>query len=144
MSRVNTAQDIKLVFSFFTFISLGFYMFIDASSSAPGRKARLLSPQQPKTPSKCLEFWYHMYGSNTGSLNVYKKTGSSVGVRIWSESGDQGNEWLIVKVAVWSPLRPFQLSFEGVVGSGGGKGDIAIDDVRLLDGKCPPQGQLII
>ena len=85
-----------------------------------------------------------MYGSNTGSLNVYKKTGSSVGVRIWSESGDQGNEWLIVKVAVWSPLRPFQLSFEGVVGSGGGKGDIAIDDVRLLDGKCPPQGQLII
>ena len=114
-------------------------MFIDASANKAGQKARLLSVQHPVTNSKCLEFWYHMHA---GTLNIYKKTGSAVGTRVWTESGDQGDEWLVARVGVWSPARPFWLSFEGVVGSAAGaKGYIAIDDVKFLNGNCPPPGE---
>ena len=120
---------------------LGFYMYVDASSRKPGEKARLLTPLMPKTTSKCFEFWYHMYGSAVRSFNLYKKTGSSVGVRIWSKSGNQGDEWLAARVSVWSPLRAFRLSFEATVG--GSTGDIAIDDVQIFDGKCAVPGMYI-
>ena len=116
-------------------------MYIDASSRKRGDSARLLTPKMPTTRGKCLEFWYHMYGSAVGSLKLYKKTGSSVGVRIWSQSGNQGDEWLAARVSVWSPLRAFWLSFEGTVG--GSTGDIAIDDVQILGGSCPVPGMYI-
>ncbi|CAH3118157.1 unnamed protein product [Pocillopora meandrina] len=116
----------------------GFYMYIDSSIAQSGKKARLLTPQMPKVSAKCLKFWYHMYGSTVGTLAVYKKTGSLVGIRIWRRSGDQGDEWLVAQVSVWSPVKPFWLSFEGQVA--GSTGDIAIDDVEIFAGKCPTPG----
>ena len=115
-------------------------MYIETSSRRQGDKARLLSPQMPKARAKCLQFWYHMYGSSIGYLTVYKKTGSSVGTQIWRLSGNQGDEWLVAQVNVWSPLRSFRLSFEGTVGSGN-QGDIAIDDIAMFNGKCAYPGK---
>lgn len=123
----------------FDFILLGFYMYIDSTSRKQGDKARLLSPQMPKTRAQCLQFWYHMYGSSVGSLSVYKKTGNPTGPRIWTLSGDQGDEWLVAQVSVWSPIRPFQISFQGTVGRAD-KGDIAIDDISIVKGKCAYPG----
>ena len=114
-------------------------MYIESTSKHPTDKARLFSPQMPKTPSKCVQFWYHMYGSSIGTLSLYKKTGQSNGPRIWTLKGDQGDEWLIAQVTVWSPLRPFRLTFEGTGGSGN-KGDIAIDDVEIFNGRCAAPG----
>lgn len=114
-------------------------MYIDSSIAQSGKKARLLTPQMPKVSAKCLKFWYHMYGSTVGTLAVYKKTGSLVGIRIWRRSGDQGDEWLVAQVSVWSPVKPFRLSFEGQVA--GSTGDIAIDDVEIFAGKCPTPGE---
>jgi len=116
-------------------------MYVDASSRKRGDKARLLTPLMPKTSGKCFEFWYHMYGSAVGSFKLYKKTGSSVGVRIWSQSRNQGDEWLAAQVSVWSPLQAFRLSFEATVG--GSTGDIAIDDVQIFDGRCAAPGMYI-
>ena len=114
-------------------------MYIESTSRKRGDKARLLSPQMPKTRAQCVQFWFHMYGSTVGSLNLYKKTGNSVGPRIWSRSGNQGDEWLVAQVNVWSPIRPFRISYEGTVG--GNKGDIAIDDVQIFNGKCATPGE---
>lgn len=116
-------------------------MYIESTSKTRGDKARLLTPLMPKTRAKCFQFWYHMYGSTVGSLKLYKKTGSSVGTRIWSKSNNQGDEWLVTQVNVWSPVRAFRLSFEGTVG--GSKGDIAIDDVKIFNGKCAVPGEYI-
>ena len=113
-------------------------MYVDASSRKRGDKARLLTPTMPKTRGKCFEFWYHMYGSAVGSLKLYKKTGQSVSTRIWSRSGNQGDEWLAAQVSVWSPSVAFRLSFEGTVG--GNTGDIAIDDIQIFDGRCAVPG----
>ena len=114
-------------------------MYIAASLRKPGDKARLLMPQIPKTNAKCLRFWYHMYGGSVGSLTVYKKTGSSVGARVWTLSGNQGNEWLVAQITIYSPRRPFRVSFEGTVGKGK-TGDIAIDDVEIFNGQCARPG----
>lgn len=116
-------------------------MYIESTSRKRGDVARLLSPQMPRTRAKCVQFWYHMYGSTVGSLALYKKTGSTVGARIWSRSGNQGDEWLAAQVNVWSPIRAFRISYQGTVG--GNKGDIAIDDVEIFNGKCAAPGEYI-
>ena len=37
---------------------------------------------------RCLTFWYHMYGSSMGTLNVLRN-----GTQVWTISGDQGDSW---------------------------------------------------
>ena len=114
-------------------------MYIESSSRTRGDRARLLSPQMPKTNAMCLQFWYHMNGSTVGSLAVYKLVTSTGGPRIWILSGNQGDEWLIAQVSVWSPRRAFRIAFQGTVGNGD-KGDIAIDDVSVFKGTCARPG----
>ena len=47
-------------------------MYVESSGVPEGKKAWLLSPQTlPSTPA-CLEMWFHMAGSNVGSLAVYQ------------------------------------------------------------------------
>lgn len=72
-------------------------MLFEASGQNSGDKARIVKSYS-KTPStsKCLTFWYMMYGSSLGTLNVYQTAGNSLGSAIWSISGDQGRQrtWL--------------------------------------------------
>lgn len=83
--------------------SSGFYMYTEASSPRQtGDKARLESPLQQPTPGgKCLEFWYHMFGSTMGSLVVYVKNNVQKS-QIWKKSGNQGNLWLKARVTLKS------------------------------------------
>ena len=49
-------------------------MYIEASSPRrSGDKARLLSPRYTDRQDMCVQFYYHMYGSGIGALNVYAK-----------------------------------------------------------------------
>ena len=42
----------------------------------------------------CMNFWYHMYGSTIGTLNVWvQPQGNGTAVQLWSLSGQQGNTW---------------------------------------------------
>ena len=87
----------------------GRYMYIEASSPRlSGDKARLISrpfTQHETTGDtyECLTFFYHMYGSAMGTLNIYKIEGDSVdtgnlGTPLWSLTGNQGNYWRIAQV----------------------------------------------
>ena len=63
-------------------------MYTEASSWDAGDNAKLqLAVPRSKFPS-CLTFYYHMYGSSMGTLNVYNKN-----VKIFTKSGNQGNVW---------------------------------------------------
>lgn len=48
-------------------------MFIEASSRGKGQNAILYSPKYRSLSEQCLEFHYHMYGRNVGTLNVYTR-----------------------------------------------------------------------
>ena len=77
----------------------GKYIFVESSSPAQeGDKAKLLSAKFPSTAGRCLSFWYHMYGSSIGALNVYiNKEGLST--LVFSKEGQQGDLWLQARVS---------------------------------------------
>ncbi|EMP27934.1 MAM domain-containing glycosylphosphatidylinositol anchor protein 2 [Chelonia mydas] len=124
----------------------GFYMYIETSRPRlEGEKARLLSPffsVAPKNPygvtntAYCFSFYYHMYGQHIGSLNVYLRLKGQTTIEnpVWSSSGNKGQHWNQARVNI-HPTTSFQLIFEGIRGPGI-EGDIAIDDVSIVEGEC--------
>ena len=83
---------------------LGKYIFIEASNSGAGKKARLLSERFKQTTANgyCLNFWYHMYGADIGTLNILIKNrpGNSTEKLVWSLSGNQNNVWQFGRVPI--------------------------------------------
>jgi len=84
-------------------------MYIETSAPRrTGDKARLISPTYSPTTGRCLTFFYHMYGSGIGTLNLYKKQQSQLGPVIWTQSGDKGQQWNLAQTTLNSNL-PFQV-----------------------------------
>ncbi|XP_031553545.1 uncharacterized protein LOC116290605 isoform X2 [Actinia tenebrosa] len=114
----------------------GYYMYIEVSSGVTGARAKLLSPMLPAS-SKCVSFYYHMFGSDIGTLNVYVQRNDSRSiVKVWTLSKQQGDEWLQGQ----APLNvtgneTVKVIFEGVRGKEF-KGDIAIDSITVLNTTC--------
>ncbi|XP_038071818.1 MAM and LDL-receptor class A domain-containing protein 1-like [Patiria miniata] len=119
--------------------SSGFYIYTDASAPrVASDKARLDSPKAiaPATGA-CVRFWYHMYGTDMGSLTVYTGDGQGgLGPARWSASSNSGNQWVETTIDV-DPGLEFQVSF--VAGRGSDvRSDIAIDDISVEEGECLP------
>ncbi|XP_071508385.1 MAM and LDL-receptor class A domain-containing protein 1-like [Diadema antillarum] len=112
---------------------LGFYVHLDSNGHRAGSKARLISPiiEEQLRPS-CLVFWYHMYGSHIGKLNVYAKVNGSALPRrpVWQMTGNQGQRWHRASVELSTVRRKFFVVFEGVLGPDY-RSDIALDDVQF-------------
>ncbi|KAL9953476.1 hypothetical protein ACROYT_G040898 [Oculina patagonica] len=107
----------------------GNYMYIEASSPRkPGENAKLVLTVPNSRQQSCLSFYYHMYGATAGSLNVY--SGNN---KVFNVSGDQGNKWKIMEINIYLQS---EITFEGITGRSH-TGDIAIDEVKITEGKCP-------
>ena len=79
--------------------------------------ARLVSTSIPNDgKTRCLSFYYHMYGREINRLNILKKNVSSESI-IWTKQGNQGNLWLNGQVDIYSDDLS-SVIFEGVVGLG--------------------------
>ncbi|XP_065183994.1 MAM and LDL-receptor class A domain-containing protein 1-like [Sycon ciliatum] len=115
----------------------GHYLYIETSSTGTSDNAVLVSPSfQPVYAACKMSFWYHMYGSAIGTLNVklYSLT-NSITSTAWTKSGNQGNAWLLATVALSPSLGNFQIMFEGIDGTSF-TGDIAIDDISFETSCC--------
>ena len=77
------------------------------------------------TTNLSLSFYYNMYGSAIGTLNVYAN-----GSLIWSLSGGQGQGWNLVQIPLVSVGNTLIIEFEGTTGSSWA-GDIAIDNIDI-------------
>ena len=76
--------------------STGYYMYIETSDPRQtGDYAKLNSPGLQFSGSMCLQFYYHMYGADMGTL-IVNINGNSV----FSASGDKGNQWLRAAIDV--------------------------------------------
>lgn len=73
----------------------GHYLFIETSS--PRRvndTAQLLSPLvSPRANAQCIRFWYHMYGPDVNTLNVYTMINNRLGAVAWTHTGTIDNQW---------------------------------------------------
>ena len=74
---------------------VGYYYYIEVSSPRKlGDKARIISPDyQPSTKPQCFNFYYHMWGSHIGTLNVYSQANNDNKTLLWTKTTDQGNQW---------------------------------------------------
>lgn len=78
------------------FSVIGYYMYTEASSPrVPGDTAKLNSPRLRFSGDTCLQFYYHMYGADMGTFNVYID-----GIKVFSQSGPKGDKWLKAEVDV--------------------------------------------
>ncbi|XP_053383677.1 MAM and LDL-receptor class A domain-containing protein 2-like [Mercenaria mercenaria] len=117
----------------------GYYVYIEASyPRVAGNKARLISPEiSPNQQGQnCFTFWYNMYGSNMGRLNVYVQSGPSTSL-LWHKKGNQGILWKEGIISI-EAAKPFMIILEGIRGNGYA-GDIAVDDIKLTEGSCEKQ-----
>ena len=113
-----------------------YYVYVEASSpNYPSRRAILNSPcfDLNGVSSASFDFMYHMYGAadmGTIDLEISEDDGATW-ASIWSQSGNQGNQWLSASVNLDAYTgKGIQLRFNRFVGSTW-QADIAIDDVSL-------------
>ena len=114
------------------------YMFTETSSGSQGDQYSLFTPCVDLTTANGprLSFWYHMFGVNMGTLEVFALSGGQATL-IWSLSGQQqtgeNEPWLEAQ----ADLAPFagqtiQIEFRGTRGASF-ESDMAIDDVNIFD-----------
>lgn len=121
------------------FLLVGYYMYTEASGRRKrGDKYRLIGPAIPDNQPYCLQFWFHMRGFHIGALNVYVKTSNGGSSLVWQRKGNHGDSWKIARANI-RPRAGRQIVFEGVRGWSF-IGDIAIDDIKMTQGYCPPPG----
>ncbi|XP_070567019.1 MAM and LDL-receptor class A domain-containing protein 2-like [Ptychodera flava] len=117
----------------------GYYIYIEATNQDPGDKARLISAQVPSmSGERCLQFWYHMYGSSVGELNVYVRNINGEDIMIWRRTGSQANEWRYAQREL-NITTSYVIIFEAVRATHY-RSDIALDDIKVTSGSCPAQG----
>ncbi|TPN88748.1 M14 family zinc carboxypeptidase [Aquimarina algicola] len=111
------------------------YIYTEASSSGnPNKTALLNSPciDLSGIVNPILEYNYHMYGTNMGSLEVLISTNDGVSyTSVWSKTGNQGDEWKTATINLSSFIgEVIKLQVKGTTGSGF-RSDIAIDNIEL-------------
>lgn len=80
----------------FSLLHLGYYVYAEASHPRQtGDRAHLVSPSL--TGDFCVQFYYHMYGSNMGTLRVFRLTGSQRTI-VGAFTGDRGNIWHLTNI----------------------------------------------
>lgn len=117
--------------------SNGYYIFMESSRPLMrGQKARIISPTYPATNSNsdCFKFWYHLYGNDIGTLNVYTRQSQKLDKLLWTRQNNFGDMWRFAQVSVQTKLD-FEIVLEGVIDSW--RGDIAVDDVEIENDACP-------
>ncbi|XP_042327958.1 MAM and LDL-receptor class A domain-containing protein 1 [Sceloporus undulatus] len=110
----------------------GHYIFIKNSfPQLPGQEARISSVIISRKSKNCkIIFYYHMHGTNIGSLTVYQMIVSNQTRKtLLSLSEDQGNFWKR-QVLLLEADEDFRIIFEGRVGKDYRR-SIALDDIVL-------------
>ncbi|XP_022096502.1 MAM and LDL-receptor class A domain-containing protein 1-like [Acanthaster planci] len=114
----------------------GTYLYINASPQKDGDKAWIKTGTYPPAQGHCLEFYYHMRGIHIGRLNVFLKENDKYSHYYFTINGNLGEIWNVGRFP-FVAYSDYQVVFEATVGNGD-QGDIAIDDVEIFSGTCPP------
>ncbi|SNR17233.1 fibronectin type III domain-containing protein [Tenacibaculum jejuense] len=119
-----------------------FYLFLEASNNSSAGQigsnatAILQSPcfDLSGESSASFSFSNHMFGTSVGSLTLQASTDGTSWVNLWTDSGNQGNQWNDVSVDLAAYLGgTVSLRFVGVTGTSWSS-DIAIDNLALTAG----------
>ncbi|MEP1782799.1 S8 family serine peptidase, partial [Reichenbachiella sp.] len=114
------------------------YMFTEATGNGtgfPNKVTLLTSPcvDLSSLGNAELNFDYHMYGAAMGTLEIRASTdGGTNWTTIWSQTGDQGNQWLSQSVSLSAYSGSvINLQISGTTGSNF-TSDMAIDNLQIV------------
>ncbi|XP_033110398.1 MAM and LDL-receptor class A domain-containing protein 1-like isoform X2 [Anneissia japonica] len=113
----------------------GYYAYLEVSSQVTGHYADLVSPWLTINDTCKLRVFYHIYGSDVGSLKIGTMTRSSGFLSLFTETRSR-DEWKGSTVNAGLSVHigtEFQFVIRATVGTGN-EGDIAIDDLSLSEG----------
>lgn len=112
-----------------------YYMYIYCLGMDYLENALLVSNSLKTDAKLCLSFYYHMYGSEIGTLEVIVSS-LETNQTIFTRSGGQGNQWYHQKLSI-QPASNLQIMFNGIVDDMYCVfGDIALDNIMLFTGEC--------
>ncbi|MEL6185643.1 MAG: choice-of-anchor J domain-containing protein, partial [Myxococcota bacterium] len=101
--------------------------------------AFLVSPTLPNGSNRSVEFYYHMYGSTMGRLNLEVSTnGGSSWTNVWSIQGQQHSSTSAsystetVDLSGFSGSLRIRFRGESTAGSNGWRSDMAVDSITLF------------
>ncbi len=112
----------------------GIYMYLESTgaSNSPNKTAILQSPcyNISGLTAPYLTFWYHMQGSQLGTLVVDINANGTITQNHWTVSGDQGIYWKQgwLNLAPWAGQTNLRIRFRAITGTGE-LSDIGLDDV---------------
>ncbi|XP_071478396.1 MAM and LDL-receptor class A domain-containing protein 1-like, partial [Diadema antillarum] len=145
-SHVHDATDVdaKCETFYSTLLSLidtyfptrtGFYIYTEAN----GRVRKYSSLESASIPAAtmgtvCVYFWYHMYGSDMGTLNVRSQVDGDLLQVFWTRSNSLDDNWYQGQ-AEYTSTEDFQIVFQGVIGDNY-RSDMALDDISIVAEPC--------
>ncbi len=116
---------------------IGTYVFTEASGQQPNTWYAFQTEcfNVDNDPGMELSFWYHMWGSDMGSLEVFlieSDTATGDTTEFFTLSGDQGNLWqyAVFDLDSLGVSGDFYLQFHGYRGPSF-RSDMAIDNIRI-------------
>lgn len=79
----------------------GHYMYIETSTGAVNSKAEMWSSWYWSTGQHCVQFFYHMFGDQIGTLTVLASySGSRIRYIKFSKQGNQNDTWIMGRVSI--------------------------------------------
>ncbi|XP_078245132.1 thyroid hormone-induced protein B-like [Pogona vitticeps] len=116
----------------------GYFIYQEASNLVPSDTNRLESPEFVASGEICIDFWYHMFGSeDLNELNVVLLAEAEEST-VWSRRGSQSPTWLYGFASVPFPReKRIKVAFDAVRGLTE-YGDTAVDNVAVRRGPCIP------
>ncbi|XP_046578059.1 neuropilin-1a-like [Haliotis rubra] len=121
----------------------GYYVYLDADDFKdsgnivqPGRCVMLSPAFNTTSRGGCFEFWYHMKGSGIGNLSATVVEDSPTSsIMKWERKGSQGSQWNCGFFTLNGNKNNIKIELTAWSGDNI-LGDIAIDDLKLLDAAC--------
>ena len=126
----------------------GNYIYLETSGGC-ANTSDLYSPPLDFTSltTPRVSFFYHMWGSNMGSMELAASTdgGATWSTPIWSQSGDQGDRWIqaIVDLSAYASSSAVIFRFRGITNSH--PSDVALDAITFEETPpCPDPSSLTV
>lgn len=89
----------------------GKYMFIESSAPrSKGHKALMQYDFSTLSSDSCFSMFYHMYGSDAGSLSIYAYDSKRSESTLWTASGTRGDVWRQLSVTVPSNTKSVSIA----------------------------------
>ena len=136
---MNMITSFEIQIAILIFIQLfisdtGYFMYLNSNVVSLITNITVMRSQSFQLSQEaCFTFWYHMYGSTMGSLNVYLETDGYID-KAWNVTGNQRDTWHQAALNIKTE-DVFVIKFEGIRGDGMNS-DIALDDIMLTPGTC--------